>query len=296
VERPQLPQRLKPPLGGHSIAALEALRHPKAKIPIFLPNLGSPTGSFLPHFDFGNSEPSQWSSVTYFREPDDQYWFRRVFCMKLLNEHIFVREDALRVTALLCGIIAAVSATCQERMRTPLSLKRSEQQQRQADHGRCKDTLNSVDAGAYTVTVTDIIEGDTPGYRLAHLVLRFENLTDGVLALAYRSGSSFLVDNFKKRYSCCQTGPNPQDNSAVGIGIDRDGKVDSQFMLQARESDTVSFELWRHHPPEQQATSYQFAIMIDEIDPGDLKTVRKHPILTFRNLAARLPATTQPAP
>lgn len=216
--------------------------------------------------------------------------------MKVPNEYRFMGKDVLRSRILIFAVMVTVSATCQENTLDPSSLRLREEQHGQTYYGRCKDTANCIDAGPYTVTVTDIIEGDTPGYRFARLVLRFENLTDGALVLAYRSGSSFLVDNFRNRYSCCQTGSNPQDNSAVGIGVDRDGKADSQFMLKARESDTASFDLWRHRPPEQQASSYQFAIMIDEIDPGHPGTVLKHPILTFRNLAANVLAPSQLAP
>lgn len=198
--------------------------------------------------------------------------------MKVPNEYRFMGKDVLRSRILIFAVMVTVSATCQENTLDPSSLRLREEQHVQMYYGRCKDTANCIDAGPYTVTVTDIIEGDTPGYRFARLVLRFENLT------------------FRNRYSCCQTGSNPQDNSAVGIGVDRDGKADSQFMLKARESDTASFDLWRHRPPEQQASSYQFAIMIDEIDPGHPGTVLKQPILTFRNLAANVLAPSQLAP
>jgi hypothetical protein len=49
-----------------------------------------------------------------------------------------------------------------------------------------KKQPNCFDAGAYTVTVVDIIEGDVPGCRLARLVLHIENMTDGNLVLGYR--------------------------------------------------------------------------------------------------------------
>ncbi|HEV2730227.1 MAG TPA: hypothetical protein VGV15_09355, partial [Terriglobales bacterium] len=104
------------------------------------------------------------------------------------------------------------------------------------------------------------------------------------LILAYRAHSSLLVDNFRNKYSCCAPG-STRDTSAVGIGIDSDNTVDPQFMLKARQSDGVSFDLWRHRPPDQQASSYDFCLMIDQLDPGDLKTVQRHPNLVFKKLA-----------
>jgi hypothetical protein len=156
----------------------------------------------------------------------------------------------------------------------------------------CKKAVDCFDAGPYLVTVVDIIEGDIPGYRKARLVLVFGNLTDKILVLAYRSGSSFMVDDFKNRYSCCQTDSSREDTSAIGIGIDRDGKIDPQFRLNPYASDTVSFDLWRHRPPEEAASHYHFDLMIDEIDPSAKKILR-HPVLFFRNLPAVAPEADQ---
>ena len=75
---------------------------------------------------------------------------------------------------------------------------------------------------------------------------------------------------------------------AIGIVVDRDDKMDAQFMLKARASDTASFDLWRHRPPDQQASYYHFDVMIDEIDPSG-KTILRHSVLFFRNLPARAP-------
>jgi hypothetical protein len=131
---------------------------------------------------------------------------------------------------------------------SPLFVTPSQVQAPETARAHCKSAVNCFDAGPYIVTVTDIIEGDIPGYRLARLVLRFENLTDSTLVLGYRSGSSFMVDNFRNRYSCCKTDSSKEDTSAIGIGIDRDDKVDAQFMLKPRATDIVSFDLWRHRP------------------------------------------------
>ncbi len=157
---------------------------------------------------------------------------------------------------------------------------------------QCKKAVDCFDAGSYLVKVVDIIEGDIPGYRKARLVLLFDNLTDKTLVLAYRSGSSFMVDNFKNRYSCCQTDSSREDTSAIGIGIDRDDKINPQFQLDPYASDTVSFDLWRHRPPENAAAHYHFDLMIDEIDPSAQKILR-HPVLFFRNLPAVAPEADQ---
>jgi hypothetical protein len=162
----------------------------------------------------------------------------------------------------------------------------------EAARAHCRSDVTCFDAGAYIVTVFDIIEADIPRYRKARLALRFENLTDETLVLAYRSGSSLMVDNFKSLYSCCETKSSKEDTSAIGIGVDREDKVNAQFRLKPRASDTVSFDLWRHRPPDDAASYYHFDVMIDEIDPTG-KTILRHPVLFFRNLPAIAPEADQ---
>jgi hypothetical protein len=154
----------------------------------------------------------------------------------------------------------------------------------------CGNKPNCVDEGSYTVTVTNIIESTTANSRMVRLILRFENVSDHTITLAYRAGSGFLLDNSGNRYFCSQagqTGPNAQDNSAVGIGTDRDNKVDPIFMLKTKQSESASFDLWRKRPPDQQASSYDFDVMIDEIDPHDPGTVLTHPYVSFRKLEGK---------
>jgi hypothetical protein len=132
---------------------------------------------------------------------------------------------------------------------------------------------------------------------MVRLVLRFENVTSHAVILGYRAQSGFLLDNFRNRYFCSQagqTGPNAQDNSAVGIGTDRDSKVDPQLMLKPKQSESASFDLWRHRDLDQQVSFYDFDVMIDEIDPRDPGTVLTHPYLSFRNLQSKVSGQGQP--
>jgi hypothetical protein len=155
----------------------------------------------------------------------------------------------------------------------------------------CGNKPNCVDGVSYTATVTNIIESTTATHRMVRLIVRFENVSDHTIILAYRAGSGFLLDNFGNRYFCSQggqTGPNAQDNSAVGIGTDRDNKVDPLFMLKPTQSESASFDLSRKRPPDQQASFYDFDVMIDEVDSHDPVTVLTHPYVSFRNLRARV--------
>ena len=212
--------------------------------------------------------------------------------MKIQNQSQLVRRSQCRIAVFSLVVSLSSSTYAQEAHPNASILTLSQMQAVEAAHKRCKTAVNCFDAGAYIVTVTDIIEGDIPNYRKARLALLFENLTEETLVLAYRSGSSFMVDNFKNRYSCCQTDSSKEDTSAIGIGIDHDDKVSPQFRLKPRTSDTVSFDLWRHRPPDEPASYYHFDLMFDEIDPSG-KTVLRHPVVFFRNLPARAPEEEQ---
>lgn len=192
------------------------------------------------------------------------------------------------VSVLFLGMTFSHSARAQEKRPSSSPLASStEAQSPETARARCKATVKCFDAGPYIVTVIDIIEGDVPGYRKARLALQFNNLTDEALVLGYQSRSSFMVDNFKDYYSCCRTDTG-EDTSAIGIGIDRDDKIGSQFTVGPRASNSASFDLWRHRPPDQPASYYHFYIMIDEIDPSG-KTVLKHTPLFFKNLPPSTP-------
>jgi hypothetical protein len=211
--------------------------------------------------------------------------------MKIQNHSLLVPRAQYRI-AVFSGVVILASLMYAQESAPNASILAPSQIAPEAARARCKTAVNCFDAGAYIVTVTDIIEGDIPNYRKARLALLFENLTAETLVLAYRSGSSFMVDNFKNRYSCCQTDSSKEDTSAIGIGIDHDDKVSPQFRLKPWASDTVSFDLWRHRPPDEAAFYYHFDLMIDEIDPSG-KTVFRHPVVFFRNLPARAPEGKQ---
>jgi hypothetical protein len=203
---------------------------------------------------------------------------------------------SLRITVVL-AITFGISAYTQEAKRNSSRVEQVPEPNQQSEGARCDRSPNCVDAGEYTATVTKIFESTTEKSRMVRVILRFENVSDHVIILAYRAQSGFLLDNFRNRYFCSQggqTGPNAQDNSAVGIGIDRDNKIDPQFMLKPKQSDIASFDLSRSRGINQQATFYDFDVMIDEIDPVDPGIILSHPFLSFRNLQSKGSGSSKP--
>jgi hypothetical protein len=153
------------------------------------------------------------------------------------RNHSSLWKDSLRITVVL-AITLGVFACAQEAGRTS-RVEQGQEPNQQSEGARCDMSPNCVDAGEYKATVTKIFESATEKSRMVRVILRFENVSDHVIILAYRAQSGFLLDNFGNRYFCSQggqTGPNAQDNSAVGIGIDRENKVDPQFILKPKQT------------------------------------------------------------
>jgi hypothetical protein len=150
---------------------------------------------------------------------------------------------------------------------------------------RCKNSGSCVAEELYTATVTDVLLSDTPTSHQVRLIVRFENMSGIPLILGYRSHTASVLDNFKNRFYCCASQSSP-DFNAIGIGIDTGNKVDPQLLLQPHESANAIFELWRHRD-NLQAASYDFDVMIDQIDPENKYRVLHNPYLSFRDLVPR---------
>jgi len=185
----------------------------------------------------------------------------------------------------LATVFAVLSATTYSRCQEPRHIPSPATDQAvQTSRSRCRDASVCFDAGAYTASVIGLSESDTHSSRLVRLILRFENLSDATIILAYRAHSAFLLDNFKNRFFSCHGSDGP-DLSAVGIGIDSGDEIDPQLTLKPHETEIATFDLWRNRSPNQQASHYDFDLMIDEIDPSSKYTVKKHPYLSFRGIA-----------
>ena len=149
---------------------------------------------------------------------------------------------------------------------------------------RCKHNESyCIDSGTFIARITQILESDSKKSRQVRVTVEFQNQTNHILPLVYREDSSVLVDNFRLNYYPSRK-PHSFDASAVGMGTDAGGKIDAQFILAPKASDSVIFHLWRSRPPADLMSFFQFQIMIEELKSDDLKMIRtRHPLL-FKNV------------
>jgi hypothetical protein len=156
-----------------------------------------------------------------------------------------------------------------------------------------KDPCNGVprcfNAGTFTAEVMQVsATAMTPGAR-HHSVsfnIRFRNLTDKPMILAYRSASSSALDNYGSGFTWGR--PGTHDTSVKGIGMVAGRSVDTQFSLAPGQSRNATFGLIRFNarPPIGDAWNYDVVIEEIEILPGQVVRSTRQNSVSFTNLRA----------
>jgi hypothetical protein len=134
----------------------------------------------------------------------------------------------------------------------------------------------------FTATIMEISNGAMGNYRRILLNLKFQNVTNHAIALAYHATSSILTDELGNTYSCCKAGGGP-DTSATGIGTNQGGKTDRQFKLDANESALATFEVWGIRNTKDPSKFYHYNLTVDQMDPNDSKSSASQRALMFRD-------------
>ena len=115
--------------------------------------------------------------------------------------------------------------------------------------------------------------------------VRFRNLTNQPLVLAYNAGSAVIIDNFGSRYA---SATRSHGDGAKGIGIVKDHQADPQFVLGPGASGEATFSASRGRGRTDrigETMSFDMTIAQLEILPGQqIRTVRDYS-LGFTNLS-----------
>jgi hypothetical protein len=115
--------------------------------------------------------------------------------------------------------------------------------------------------------------------------IRFKNISDRPVILAYRSASSAGLDNFGNGFTWGR--PGTHDTSVKGIGIVTGRSADTQFQLAPGQARSATFNLVRFNAKPPIGESWNYDVIIDEIEiqPGQVvKSVRQNS-LNFTRLA-----------
>jgi hypothetical protein len=153
----------------------------------------------------------------------------------------------------------------------------------------CEGAPRCYNAGAFTAEVMQVSPTAMTGGARHHMVsinIRFRNVSDKPVILAYQSGSSSARDNFGNAFTWGR--PGTHDTSVKGIGMVAGRSADTQFSLAPGQSRSATFGIIRFNakPPIGNAWNYDVVIEEIEIQPGQVvRSVRQNSV-TFSNLTA----------
>jgi hypothetical protein len=164
----------------------------------------------------------------------------------------------------------------------------------------CNGKPRCYSAGPFMAEVIGMTPSQiTVGIHMLQVNVRFRNLTNQPLILAYVAGSGIITDNAGKPYN---------ENSPYSIGklgargmgtVDRD-KADPQFVLSSGASSSASFVLVRGHsandPRDPIGTTFTFDVSIAQLEvlPSQQITTLREYSMDFTNLTAGGVASAQP--
>lgn len=144
-------------------------------------------------------------------------------------------------------------------------------------------------AGTFTAEVVQVQSSAmTAGARHQSVTInvKFKNVSDKPLILAYRASSSSALDNFGNQFYWGRAGTH--DTSVKGIGIVAGKTADTQFQLSPGQSRSATFGIIRFNaaPPIGDAWNYDVVIEEIAIQPGQVVTSVRQNSLTFAGLRA----------
>jgi len=137
-------------------------------------------------------------------------------------------------------------------------------------------------AGSFIATIEQVTDSVDGSLHVIRMDVRFRNLTDHILILAYRARSSSVVDDAENSYYCCFP-KGGIDQSASGIGTNDGKETDSQFMLEPKQSDSVTFKLVGNRS-QGKPHIFRFHVTIDEMDSENPKQLKREHALYFGDL------------
>lgn len=137
---------------------------------------------------------------------------------------------------------------------------------------------------AEVVQATGSVEG-TYKEHFTRFTVRFRNLTNQPIILAYVSGTNVVIDNNGTRYYWGVNGT--YDRSVTGIGVATPSRANSDFVLNPGESRNATFVTRRDRDSKAPlGTAYNFEFAVDQlemINASQIRTVRQYSV-SFPNV------------
>jgi hypothetical protein len=153
----------------------------------------------------------------------------------------------------------------------------------------CEGSPRCYSAGTFIAEVMQVsASAMTAGARHQSVALniRFRNVSQQPIILAYRSGSSAGLDNFGHGFTWGR--PGTHDTSVKGIGLLTGRAVDTQFALTPGQSRSATFNIIRFNAKPPIGNAWNYDVVIDEVEvlPGQVVRSARQNSLSFASLTA----------
>lgn len=153
----------------------------------------------------------------------------------------------------------------------------------------CGGSSRCYNAGSFVADVVQLSATSMSAgarHQSISLNIRFRNISDKPIILAYKSATSSGLDNFGQKFYWGR--PGTHDTSVQGIGMVTGRAADTQFALAPGQGRSATFGLIRYQAVPPIGNAWNYNVVIDELEilPGQqVRTVRENS-LSFQNLTA----------
>jgi hypothetical protein len=153
----------------------------------------------------------------------------------------------------------------------------------------CGGSARCHNAGAFVAEVIQVQSSAmTAGARhqSVSINIRFRNISDRPVILAYRASSSAALDNFGNGFTWGR--PGTHDTSVKGIGLVTARSADTQFQLAPGQSRNATFGIMRFNAVPPIGDRWNYNVVVDEVEiqPGQVVKAVRQNSLSFANLSA----------
>lgn len=167
-----------------------------------------------------------------------------------------------------------------------------------AEADPCEGRGRCYGAGPFVAEVTQLAASGTARERhhFLRITVKFRNLTNQPLILAYKSGTSGVMDNLGNRYFWGRAGTH--DGSVTGMGYLTGRAADPQFVLAPGQSRTAIFSLFRPEAGRlEHGTSFTHDFTVAQLELLPSKQVRalRDFVVSFPDLSPGSTASPQAA-
>ena len=153
----------------------------------------------------------------------------------------------------------------------------------------CAGIARCVGAGPFIAQITAVTPqgGPKDRHHVLALNVRFRNVSNQPIVLAYKSGSSNGTDNLGNQYYYGRAGTH--DTSSAGIGLVTSQQADASFALAPGASRDASFKVIRFNSlGSQLGTAWVYDVVIDQLEilPSQQVRVGREFSLHFTGISA----------